>query len=171
MPDHWQTLLAERLEQQGRTVHIVPQIAEGKMLRAARVENLDRVIQGIEGPILLVAHSAGVLITVHWAQQTKREIRGALLATPPDFETPLPAGYSSPQTLAANGWTPVPRARLPFPSILVGSRNDPVGKLERIRELANAWGSRFIDGGEVGHLSPADGYGTWTLAEALVQEL
>jgi len=170
MPDHWQTLLAERIQEMGGAVHIVPQIDQDKRLCSARVANLDRVVSGIDGPIILVAHSVGVLITVHWAQQTKREIKGALLAAPPDYDTPLPAGYSDPQTLATNGWTPVPRERLPFPSIVVGSRNDPIGKFERIRELAQAWGSRFIDAGEVGHLSPADGYGTWPMAEALIRE-
>ncbi|MFJ1252900.1 RBBP9/YdeN family alpha/beta hydrolase [Cupriavidus sp. CuC1] len=171
MPDHWQTLLAERLRKIGRAVHIVPQIDQDKILRSARVANLDRAANGIDGPIILVAHSVGVLITVHWAQQTKREIEGALLAAPPDFDAPLPAGYSDPQTLARNGWTPVPRERLPFPSIVVGSRNDPIGNFERIRELGDTWGSRFVDAGDVGHLSPADGYGTWPMAEVLIQEL
>ncbi|WP_454753444.1 RBBP9/YdeN family alpha/beta hydrolase [Cupriavidus necator] len=171
MPDHWQTLLAEHLQKQGRAVHIVPQIDQDQRLRSARVANLDRIVSGIEGPVILVAHSVGVLITVHWAQQASREIKGALLAAPPDYETPLPAGYSDPQTLARNGWTPVPRERLPFPSIVVASRNDPIGKFERIRELAQDWDSRFVDAGHVGHLSPADGYGTWPMAEELIQEL
>jgi len=171
IPDHWQTLLAERLQDQGRAVHIVPQIDQDKMLRSARVANLERVVNGIEGPIILVAHSVGCLITVHWAQQTKREVQGALLAAPPDFDTPLPAGYSDPQTLASNGWTPVPRVRLPFPSIVAGSRNDPIGGFEQIQGLARAWGSRFVDAGEVGHLAPADGYGRWPQAEELLQAL
>ena len=85
MPDHWQTLLAERMRKIGRAVHIVPQIDQDKILRSARVANLDRAVNGIDGPIILVAHSVGVLIIVHWAQQTKREIEGALLAAPPRF--------------------------------------------------------------------------------------
>ncbi len=171
MPDHWQTLLAQHLQHQGRAVRIVPQIDQGRMLRSARVANLERVVNGIDGPIILVAHSVGCLITVHWAQQGKRQIQGALLAAPPDFDTPLPAGYSDPQTLANNGWTPVPRVRLPFPSIVAGSRNDPIGGFEQIRDLAQAWGSRFVDAGEAGHLSPADGYGRWPQAEELLQAL
>lgn len=103
MPDHWQTLLAERLQQQGRAVHIVPQIDQDKRLRSARVANLERVVSEIDGPIVLVAHSVGCLITVHWALQARREVLGALLAAPPDFDTPLPVGNSDPQTLANNG--------------------------------------------------------------------
>ncbi|QQX87613.1 alpha/beta hydrolase [Cupriavidus necator] len=171
MQDHWQTLLAERLRKQKRAVHIVPQIDQDKALCSARIANLECVVSGIKGPIILVAHSMGCLITVHWAQSTGREVRGALLAAPADLDTPLPAGYSNPQTLATNGWTPLPRARLPFPSIVVGSRNDPIGGFEQVRKLAKAWGSRFVDGGEIGHLSPADGYGNWPKAEDLLQEL
>ncbi|MBP0618549.1 RBBP9/YdeN family alpha/beta hydrolase [Cupriavidus consociatus] len=171
MPDHWQTLLAERLREQGREVYIVPQIDHDQRLRSARVANLERVVRGIEGPIVLVAHSVGCLIAVHWARQAKREVQGVLLAAPPDFDTPMPAGYSDPQTLADNGWTPMPRERLPFPSIVVASRNDPIGAFENVRGMAQAWGSRFVDAGEVGHLSPADGFGVWEQAEELVREL
>lgn len=171
MPEHWQSLLAERLQQQGRAVCIVPQIDRDKRLRSARVANLERVVSGIAGPVILVAHSVGCLITVHWAQETQRAVQGVLLAAPADYDSPLPAGYTDPQTLAVEGWTPIPRRPLQFPSIVVGSRNDPLGKFERIRELAQAWGSRFVDAGEVGHLGPADGYGAWPLAEDLVREL
>ncbi|WP_011297768.1 RBBP9/YdeN family alpha/beta hydrolase [Cupriavidus necator] len=171
MPEHWQSLLAERLEQQGRAVRIVPQIDHDKRLRRARVENLERVVSSISGPAILVGHSVGCLITVHWAQKTQCAVHGVLLAAPADFDSPLPPGYAVPQTLADEGWTPIPRRPLKFPSIVVASRNDPLGKFERIREMAQAWGSRFVDAGEVGHLGPADGFGTWPLAEALVQEL
>lgn len=171
MPEHWQSLLAERLQQQGRAVRIVPQIDHDKRLRSARVANLERVVSSIAGPVILVGHSVGCLITVHWAQETKHVVQGVLLAGPTDYESPLPAGYADPQTLATEGWTPIPRRRLPFPSIVVASRNDPLGKFERIRELAQAWGSRFIDAGEVGHLGPADGFGPWPLAEELIRQL
>jgi len=170
MPEHWQSLLADRLQQQGRAVRIVPQIDQDKRLRSARVANLERVVSDIAGPVILVAHSVGCLITVHWAQETKHAVQSVLLAAPVDYESPLPAGYKDPQALADEGWTPIPR-HLPFPSIVVASRNDSLGKFERIRELAQAWGSRFVDAGEVGHLGPADGYGTWPLAEELLQQL
>ena len=79
---------------------------------------------------MLVAHSAGVMIVVHWAQQHRRPIQGALLATPPDFESPLPAGYPTQETLRENGWLPTPRTRLPFPSIVAASTNDPLGRFD-----------------------------------------
>jgi hypothetical protein len=107
----------------------------------------------------------------HWARQTQRAVRGALLAVPPDFEQPMPPGYPSLEALRASGWLPVPRARLPFRSIVAASRNDPLAGYDRIVDLAAAWGSELVDLGEVGHLNPASGYGEWPRADEFIDEL
>ena len=73
--------------------------------------------------------------------------------------------------LEESGWLPIPRNRLRFPSILAASTNDALGDMERVRALADSWGSRFIDIGPVGHLNPASGYGEWPGAEALLDVL
>ncbi|MFX0578293.1 RBBP9/YdeN family alpha/beta hydrolase [Nocardia nepalensis] len=167
IPDHWQTLLAERLD----NVRTVPPLEHDKLSRAARVAALDAVLADIDGPAALVAHSAGVMITVHWAQQATRPVHGALLATPPDFETPLPQGYPSLDQLDADGWTPIPWRRLPFPSIVAASTSDPLASYRRVAGMAEAWGSRLVELGDVGHLNPASGYGYWPQAEELLREL
>ncbi|MFE7418277.1 RBBP9/YdeN family alpha/beta hydrolase [Rhodococcus sp. NPDC057529] len=165
--DHWQTLLAERLD----TVRTVPPLERDKLSLAARIAALDTVLTDIDGPVVLVAHSAGVAITVHWAQQASRPVQGALLATPPDFEEPLPAGYPTRGELDANGWNPVPRRRLPFPSIVAASTDDPLARFRRVAGMAESWGSKLVDLGAVGHLNPAAGYGYWPYAEELLREL
>lgn len=165
--DHWQT----RLERKIPGARSVPPLEHDKLSCAARVEALDRALAQIDGPVLIVAHSAGVMITVHWAQRHRRSIAGALLATPADMETSMPEGYPTRDVLDAHGWLPIPRERLPFPSIVAGSTNDPLGRLERVEALASAWGSRFVNVGAVGHLNPAAGYGEWAMAEALIAEL
>ncbi|KXF86590.1 alpha/beta hydrolase [Rhodococcus ruber Chol-4] len=165
--DHWQTLLAERLPD----VRTVPPLEHDKLSRAARVAALDAVLREIDGPVVLVAHSAGVMITVHWAQNPTRPIQGALLATPADLELPLPDGYPTTDDLDRNGWSPIPRGRLPFPSIVAASRTDPLGCYRRIAGMAETWGSRLVDLGDVGHLNPAAGYGYWPDAENLLRQL
>ncbi|WP_280299517.1 RBBP9/YdeN family alpha/beta hydrolase [Nocardia neocaledoniensis] len=165
--DHWQTLLAERLDK----VRTVPPLERDKLSLAARIAALDAVVADVDGPVVLVAHSAGVMITVHWAQQHHRPVRGALLATPADLETPLPSGYPAPDELAAGGWTPIPRGRLPFPSVVAASTNDPLAAYRRVAGMAEAWGSRLVDLGDVGHLNPASGYGDWPRGEELLNEL
>ena len=142
-----------------------------KLSCAAWIGNLDASLAAIEGPVVLVAHSAGVMMTVHWAQRHRRPIHGALLAAPPDFDSPLPDGYPTQDVLRRNGWLPTPRARLPFPSIVAASTNDPLGHYERVAELAAAWGSRLVAVGAVGHLNPAAGFGEWPRAEEFIREL
>ena len=167
VPEHWQTLLEQRLPH----VACVPRRATDKLSCAAWVEEVERSLAQLAGPVILVAHSGGVMMVVHWAQLHRRPIHGALLATPADLELPLPAGYPTTAQLQQNGWLPIPRARLPFPSIVAASTNDPLARYDRVAAFAQDWGSRLVDLGEVGHLNPAAGYGPWPRADELISEL
>jgi predicted alpha/beta hydrolase family esterase len=165
--DHWQTILEQRLTR----VRSVAPLETGKLSRAARVAALDSALARIDGPVILVAHSAGVMITVHWAQQHRRQIHGALLAAPADLDSPMPPGYPTAEALREHGWLPLPRTRLPFNSILIGSENDPLCSAQRAEEFAADWGSRYVNAGAVGHMNPAAGYGEWKDAEKYIAEL
>jgi len=168
---HWQTLLADTLLQFGRKVVSVPPMGKEDLDCARRVAAIEREAQAIAGPLVIVAHSGGCIMVAHWAMQTSRVVRGALLATPPDFEQAMPAGYPSLDALQAGGWLPVPRMPLPFPSVVAASRNDPLAHFERVQDLAMCWGASLLDLGEVGHLNPASGYGEWAQALSLVDEI
>jgi predicted alpha/beta hydrolase family esterase len=165
--DHWQTLLAAQIPG-SRTV---PPATENGLSCAVRIGRLDKALSEIEGPVILVAHSAGALMVVHWASRFSRPIKGALLATPADIETPLPPGYPTHEELDANGWLPIPRGPLPFPCIVAASRNDPLASADRISGLARDWDAHVVDAGEVGHLNPAAGFGPWPQALELIQDL
>src|SRR5574337_440929 len=158
---HWQTLLEARLRAAGRPVVSVPPLGRENLDCAGKVEAIERCAQAVAGPIVIVAHSGGCVMPVHWA----------LLATPPDFDQPMPEGYPTIAQLRAGGWFPVPRARLPFASVVAASRNDPLGRFDRVAELARDWGSELVDLGEVGHLNPASGYGEWPRAEEFIAAL
>jgi uncharacterized protein len=164
---HWQTLLAAELP----GAHSVPPMGRDDIDCAARVAALEAAAQAIDGPVLLVAHSGGCITVAHWARCTQRLVHAALLAAPPDFENPLPEGYPTQDTLAAAGWLPVPRATLPFCSLVCASRNDPLARFERAEQLAHDWGSELLDLGAVGHLNPASGYGAWPQAHTLIARL
>jgi predicted alpha/beta hydrolase family esterase len=170
--DHWQTHLEATLPK----AIGVPGLGNAYPNLDDRVALLNRVIEDVDGPITIVAHSAGVLTTVHWAARTCAAqsggpITGALLVTPPDLASPLPAPYPSLDELRANGWLPIPPQRLPFPSIVAASTNDPLGDHNRVSTLAASWGSRLHSLGPVGHLNPASGYGDWPAAATLLDEL
>ena len=165
--EHWQTLLAARL---GR-VRTVPAMGRDNLDRAARVRAIEQAVADIDAPVVVVAHSGGVITVAHWAHQTRCRVRGALLATPPDFERPMPPGFPTTDALQAGGWLPVPMGPLPFPSVVAASRNDPLADYDHVTLLARAWGSRLVDLGDVGHLNPASGFGEWPLALSLIEEL
>jgi predicted alpha/beta hydrolase family esterase len=166
--DHWQTHLAATMP----GVRTVPPLGRAEPSLQARTALLDRIVADVDGPVVLVAHSAGVLATVHWAgSYTGEKVVGALLATPPALATPLPPEYPSIARLREHGWLPIPRRPLPFPSILAVSSDDPLGNSVRVRALAKAWGSRIHPLGAVGHLNPASGYGEWPGATSLIAEL
>ena len=50
---------------------------------------------------------------------------------------------------------------LPFPSVLVASRDDPLCPFDRAEEMGARWGSLFVDAGEAGELGTASGRGPW----------
>lgn len=166
---HWQTLMAARLTK----VQGVPPMGRTDLNCKARVQAIERAIGSIDGLVVLVAHSAGCVMVAHWATSTRHasRVRGCLLATPPDFERPMPDGYPTLQALELGGWLPVPRSHLPFRSVVAASRDDPLGSFDRVQSLARDWGSELDDLGRVGHLNPAYGFGPWPRGAALVSAL
>lgn len=170
--EHWQTLLEEQLRASGVPVHSVPPLENDKLNCAARVAAFEHALAAIAGSVIVVAHSGGVLVLAHWALTDRHErIRGALLATPPDFDSPLPAAYPTQDILRANGWLPIPRARLPFPSIVAASSNDALATPEAVAAMARDWGAELVDLGPVGHLNPASGHGPWPQALDFIARL
>jgi predicted alpha/beta hydrolase family esterase len=167
VPAHWQTLLEAKLD----NVRSVPPLEDNKLSLAARVEAIQSELEKISGPVILVAHSAGVLMVVHWAARHDRPIKGALLAAPPDLEANWPAGYPTPENLRANGWDPLPNGPLPFPAIVAASTNDHLASLEAVTRMAAQWGGQLVNLGAVGHLNPAAGYGEWPQAEDFIRTL
>ncbi|MGS5089837.1 RBBP9/YdeN family alpha/beta hydrolase [Hydrogenophaga sp. A37] len=130
------------------------------------IARLEDVILGTDGPVVLVAHSLGCILTAAWAQVSRStgRVQGALLVAPGDPEREelrdqLPS------------WSPIARQRLPFPSVLVGSRDDPYCDFAKAQSLADSWGSRFIDLGERGHINAESGLGDWPEGLVLLTSL
>lgn len=163
--EHWQTHLAATLPK----VSVVPELGRDHFDLDERVAALDQAVTGAEGPVVIVAHSAGVITTVHWAARHRRPVQGALLATPPDLVSPLGAEYPTLGELESRGWLPIPLDPLPFPSTLAFSLDDALGEPGRVIDLALAWHSDLHHLGAVGHLNPASGYGEWPEALTLLE--
>ena len=169
-PGHWQTLFEEKLPGARRVVQRDWESPEP----GEWVETLDREIRrSAEAPVL-VAHSLGCIAAVRWAVSPQGDapvpdllaapVRGALLVAPADVDrADAPA--------AIRVFRPVPLMRLPFPSIVVCSTDDPFLAADRGRAFAREWGSRFVEIGAAGHINAASGFGPWPEGESLVRSL
>ena len=163
-PTHWQT----RWEQRYPWFRRVELGVWNQPDRTVWVQRLDEAIRAADQPVILVAHSLGCLAVAWWAALSgagyREPVAGALLVAPADAERPAACN-------GVAGFGPVPTHPLPFPSILVASRNDPHATFERSSRFARAWGSHLVDAGEAGHLNADSGLGDWPLGIALVDRL
>jgi len=160
-PKHWQSLWEARFGYQRVEQHDWMQPLRGDWITRLEDELLRR-----DEPVVLVAHSLGCILTAAWAAHSRHTTRvvGALLVAPGDTEDP-DLGPQLPS------WAPIVRQRLPFPSMLVGSRNDPYCAHPRAQDLARDWGARWVDLGDAGHINADSGLGDWLQGHALLQEL
>ncbi|WP_298091660.1 alpha/beta hydrolase [uncultured Sphingomonas sp.] len=136
--------------------------------RNAWVTKLDEAIRRAQAPVILAAHSLGCLAVAWWAELSPQPygwpVAGALLVAPADVDR-----SDAPDAL--KGFAPSPLTPLPFPSILVASRDDPWIGIERAHSLAVNWGSHFVDAGDQGHINAASGLGWWTEGQALLDRV
>ncbi len=161
-PQHWQSLW-QRLDSSFVRVEQSDWQAPNRDAWCAR---LDELVKSDARPTILVAHSLACALVAHWASRSfDPSVQAALLVAPADVE----CAQHTPDCVRS--FAPLPRARLPFPSILVASQNDPYADIARARELADQWGARFVDAGEQGHLNADSALGTWPAGRALLREL
>jgi len=151
-PDHWQSRWQRKLS----TTRRVEQDDWHNPVRDAWVERLRETVRACRRPVVLVAHSLGVITVVQAAALLPPlVVRGAFLVAPADVEDPDVIPTMDPS------FAPVSLDPLPFPSLLVASRTDPYCTYERAEDFAFAWGSALLDAGNAGHLNTDSGYGPW----------
>lgn len=129
------------------------------------VAELHATIQRATGPVVLVAHSLGCHTVAHWAQGHTADVRAALLVAPPDID------HSVAQGAPIAGFGPPAANPLPFPAVLAAGSTDRWAALDQSRGLADRWGARFVDLGDVGHVNPDAGFGPWPEGEKLLRDL
>jgi len=134
------------------------------------VQTLDSAIRLALQPIILVGHSLGCSMILYWinSKESKKsihKIKGALLVALPD---PKSEAY---RALSIKGFDPLSLNKLPFPSILVTSANDPFLSVEQARYFADRLGSEFVNIGKRGHIGEDSGLGEWKEGKALLKKL
>jgi len=150
-PEHWQTRWQSRLSTGRRVEHrdwLSPDPSAWTGVFTEAANKADR-------PLVLVAHSLGVTTVLAALGDLRAKVAGAFLVAPPDIlGSPV-----VPEPLRAFG--EYSREPLPFPSMLIASRNDPYCSFEVAEDLGGAWGSLVIDAGDAGHINADAGYGPW----------
>lgn len=159
-PQHWQSLW----QAAHPTLRRVEQRDWERPDRAEWIARLEAAVREAGADVVLVAHSLACLQVAHWAGATVLRVRGALLVAPPDPEGPE-------FTPVAADFAPMPERRLPFPSILVASANDPYASAAHARRCARLWGSRLVEIGAAGHINTASGHGPWPAGLELLRAL
>ncbi len=163
-PRHWQTLWERDLDDCSRadlgSWH-TPN-------RNSWVTRLNFAIRDAGRPVVLVAHSLGCLAVAWWAALERPAygdpVVGALLVAPPEVDV-------APVDPRLAGFAPAPIQPLPFPSIVVASRDDPYVEQQRARRLALFWGGQFADAGAIGHVNAQSQIGRWDFGLFLLSRL
>jgi predicted alpha/beta hydrolase family esterase len=159
-PQHWQT----HWENKYRHIRIEQKDWETPVC--------DDWLQGIDkavdqhplNEVVLIGHSLACCTIVRWAEKYKRIIKGALLVAPSDVEAPsYPPGTT--------GFSPMPKFKLPFPSIVIASTNDEYVTFKRAQEFAHNWGSEFINAGDLGHINSNSNLLSWQFGYSVLERL
>jgi len=150
-PDHWQTRWQAKLS----TARRVEQDAWSKPEFGEWTSRMAEAVNEATRPVVIVAHSLGVATAVQAVPAFRKRVAGAFLVAPPDVANDA----VRPKHLMTFG--PYARNPLPFPSIVVASRNDPFCSFEVAEDIAAAWGSLLIDAGDAGHINAESGHGPW----------
>lgn len=149
-PDHWQTRWEQKLSTARR---VVQDDWERPRLEAWRVRIIEEVLAATR-PVVLVAHSLGVLASVHAAPLLAGRVRGGFLVAPPSLE-----GFAATEVVDPAFFSPP--GPLAFPALIIASRDDPYGSYEASEALARALGAELADAGASGHINAESGHGPW----------
>lgn len=159
---HWQTFWHEKFK---NSIRLVQDNWDEPILEEW-INRLNEEISKLTNPTILVAHSLAVSLVLHWANKnSNKNIIGALLVAPADVDSP----DHTPESV--RNFSPMPIYKLPFPSIVVASENDPYASFERKQYFAKNWGSDFVSVGQQGHINSDSDLEYWEDGQIILQQL
>jgi uncharacterized protein len=155
-PDHWQSRWEAKIPAVRRVVQADWEHPELAAWRARIVEEVERAAR----PVILVAHSLGVLAAVHAAPllvkgESSGKVKGGFLVAPPSGKALAKMDALDPAFLS------LPGNSLPFPALVIASRDDPFSSFADSEDLARALGAELLDAGFSGHINSESGHGPW----------
>lgn len=160
--DHWQSYWSMAFPCASRVLQDewdAPKLADW-------LPRLDQAILQGSRPAILIGHSLGVSLAVHWlTSRPPGRVKAALLVAPSDVESPA----HTPDVI--RNFAPLPRKAFPVPAIVVASTNDTFVSIERAQQFAADWDADFCNMGELGHINSASRLGLWPQGILLLGQL
>lgn len=153
-PTHWQTWFEDIVPRSQR----VEQADWEHPSLAAWAARVRAAVDADTTPVWLVAHSFGCLAAVRAGLGCADRICGALLVAPADPQRFIESTSSL-------------QGRLAFPSLVVGSADDPWIQSAVAESWARTWGSIYRNVGHAGHINVDSGYGAWPEGLRYFEEL
>jgi uncharacterized protein len=150
-PGHWQRRWHEKLS----TSVLVEQEDWSAACIKAWSRKILAPVEHSTKPVVVVAHSMGVLAALHALKNASSKIAAAFLVAPPDQAALQELPSIDPSFLTLQ------RRALPFPSVLISSNSDPYCSLKSAQNYAAEWGIALIDAGDAGHINVESGHGPW----------
>jgi uncharacterized protein len=155
-PEHWQSRWEAKLPSARRVVQDDwerPELAAWRGRIAEEVECAER-------PVVLVAHSLGVLAAAHAAPLFAKgangsKVKGAFMVAPPSQNILSMFDTVDPAFLA------FPSEPLAFPTLLIASRDDKYSSFAESEAFAKVLGAKMVDAGFSGHINSESGHGPW----------
>lgn len=163
---HWQTWMERQLP----NVRRVEQDWYNPIL-VRWAENVRREIDNADVPVWLVAHSFGCLAAITAASDRANKVAGVMLVAPANPERFTLGGVRKAEDASVDGilnWF-IPTEKLPFPSLVVASTDDPWMLHEKARFWSGLWGSQFVTLNKAGHINIESGFGPWLEGLHLLQ--
>lgn len=162
-PTHWQSYWAKSLPDTSRVV----QRNWDHPLKAEWMATLDEAISKLNSDTILIGHSLGTVIAALWLSEVYGHtdanpgahfVKGAFLVSPSDAD----------RVDIIKDFAPMPLQKMPVPTWVIASENDPFVDFERSKLFAEAWGAHLESVGCLGHINAKSNLGEWEQGRKLL---
>ena len=155
-PDHWQSRWEAKIPAVRRVVQADWDNPRLDSWRGRIVEEVARASR----PVVLVAHSLGALAAAHAAPflakgENSGKVKGGFLVAPPSIEA------LAKMDAIDLAFLTLPSELIPFPALVIASRDDPYASFTDSEDLARLLGAELADAGFSGHINIESGHGPW----------
>jgi predicted alpha/beta hydrolase family esterase len=150
-PEHWYSRWGAKLS----TARRIEQVDFARPILTDWTNRIVEEVNSAARPVILVAHSLGALTLVHVAQRLAGKVSGAFLVAPPSERVIKTIPEIDP------AFAPIPMFRLPFPAIVIASRDDFYAEFAESEAMVLSWGATLVDAGNSGHINDESGHGPW----------